>query len=137
MPVKRKIKKSLAQHNPKLARQWHPEKNLGLRPRDFRPHSNVKVWWKCTKGHEWKASINNRVKGTGCPYCSSRKVGADNNLAIIFPKIAREWHPKKNFGITPKDFLPHSNVKVWWKCKKGHEWKATISNRVLGRRCPY
>ena len=25
-----------------------------------------------------------------------------------------------------------SAKKVWWKCEKGHEWQATISNRSKG-----
>jgi uncharacterized Zn-finger protein len=30
------------------------------------------------------------------------------------------------------------NVKKWWKCKQGHTWEATISNRVGGgTQCPY
>ncbi|MCH5314701.1 MAG: zinc-ribbon domain-containing protein, partial [Eubacterium sp.] len=29
------------------------------------------------------------------------------------------------------------NKKVWWKCCKGHEWQATISDRNNGRGCPY
>ena len=137
MPAKRKPKKSLTQLYPNLARQWHPEKNLGLRPKDFGPYSNVKVWWKCKKGHEWKAKIANRVIGRGCPYCAGKKVGADNNLAVLFPEVARDWHPKKNGKLRPRNVRPHTNKNIWWKCKKGHEWQDTISHRVDGRGCPY
>ena len=61
--------------NPKLASEWHPTKNGDLRPEEVKPLSNKKVWWKCPKGndHEWEATIDNRSKGTGCPYCSGRK----------------------------------------------------------------
>ncbi len=30
-----------------IARQWNYEKNGGLIPRDIRPRSNKKAWWKC------------------------------------------------------------------------------------------
>ena len=26
---------------------------------------------------------------------------------------------------------------MWWRCIKGHEWEARISNRTLGKDCPY
>ena len=137
MPAKRKTKKSLAQRYPKLARQWHPEKNLGLRFGDFRPHSGAKVWWKCIKGHEWQDTISHRVGSRGCPYCSGRRAGADNNLAVLFPEIARQWHPTRNANLTPYNVRPGSQKKVWWICEKGHEWQAFIDNRTKGRGCPY
>jgi hypothetical protein len=32
--------------------------------------ANKKVWWQCSIGHEWEATVNNRSsKGSGCPYC--------------------------------------------------------------------
>ena len=30
-----------------------------------------------------------------------------------------------------------SNKKVWWQCKKGHEWEATVGSRAMGTGCPY
>lgn len=30
----------------------------------------------------------------------------------------------------------NSGKKVWWKCKKEHEWKSSISNRTSGNGCP-
>jgi DNA-directed RNA polymerase subunit RPC12/RpoP len=68
-----KGKNDLITLNPKLAKEWNYEKNGDLRPEDFMPNSNKKVWWKCSKGHEWQAIIASRNKGNGCPYCSGRK----------------------------------------------------------------
>jgi hypothetical protein len=33
--------------------------------------SDAKVAWRCVKGHTYRASISNRVRGTGCPSCAS------------------------------------------------------------------
>ncbi|MBO5889025.1 MAG: zinc-ribbon domain-containing protein, partial [Clostridia bacterium] len=63
----------LATVNPKLAREWNSKKNGDLKPEDFMPYSNKKVWWKCEKGHMWQATIARRSNGSGCPYCSGRK----------------------------------------------------------------
>ena len=45
---------------PQLAKQWHPTKNEGLTPNMVTCGSHKKVWWLCSKGHEWKASIHSR-----------------------------------------------------------------------------
>ena len=65
---------NLAVINPDLANQWHSTKNRSLTPRDVGPNSMKKVWWICEKGHEWVASVHNRNRGTGCPYCAPRKI---------------------------------------------------------------
>jgi hypothetical protein len=63
----------LATVNARLALQWHPTKNGDLKPEHVLPGSGQKVWWKCEKGHEWLATINNRNKGNGCPECRKNR----------------------------------------------------------------
>ena len=58
---------------PYLVKEWHPTMNGELTPNDYSHGSNYKVWWKCSKGHEYEALIGNRARGTQCPYCSGRK----------------------------------------------------------------
>ncbi len=123
--------------NPTLAKQWHPEKNLDLQPDMIMGGSHKKVWWLGECGHEWEATVNNRSKGSGCPYCANRKVLAKfNDLATIFPEIAKEWHPDKNGELTPAMVTSQSNKKVWWMCENGHEWQARVEDRAHGNACP-
>ena len=129
-------KHNLQAINPRLAKQWHPTNNGSLTPKDVVPNSNKKFWWLCGRGHEWEATVGNRAKGRGCPYCAGRKVCDDNCLATLNPKLAKQWHPVKNDGLTPKDVTPGSNKKVWWMCNQGHEWKALVYSRNTGVRCP-
>ena len=42
------------------------------------------------------------AKNYRCPECSGRKVSKDNNLKVLFPKIAKEWHLKKNGDLNPE-----------------------------------
>lgn len=124
--------------NPNLAIEWNYDKNNGLTPEDVLPNSNRKVWWKCSKGHEWEASIDNRSKGRGCPFCSGNKVlKGENDLQTVNPTLAKEWNYDKNGDLKPEHFTANSGEKVWWKCDKGHEWQATIVNRNNGVSCPY
>ena len=116
--------------NPKLMAEWNFEKNIDIDPSKLTLGSNKKVWWKCENGHEWEAVIANRIKGTGCPFCSGRyAVKGVNDLQTINPTLAAEWNYERNNYLTPSDVLPNSNEKIWWKCNKGHEWQATINNR--------
>ena len=47
-----------------------------------------KVWWTCSKGHDYQATINHRSNGSGCPYCSNYKVLTGyNDLATINPEL--------------------------------------------------
>jgi len=123
--------------NPNLAKEWHPTRNGKITPLDVTPNANKKAWWICKKGHEWKANINNRGNGTGCPYCANKLASSENNLAVTNPELVKEWHPKKNGKITPNDVTPRSHKKVWWLCKKGHTWQAAINKRSIGRGCHY
>ena len=58
---------------PGLAREWHPTKNGSLTPKDVVSGSSKKVWWVCSNGHEWEATIHNRNRRTGCPFCFRSK----------------------------------------------------------------
>ena len=124
--------------NPLLASEWLHEKNGELTPSGVMPNSNKKVWWRCKNGHEWQATINQRNgRKTGCPYCAGQKlIPGQNDLQTTNPSLAKEWNYEKNENITPRDVMPHSNKKVWWKCGKGHEWQSTVNNRSNGSGCP-
>ncbi len=122
--------------NPTLAEEWNYEKNGKLKPEHFTANSSQKAWWKCSKGHEWQATIFNRNNGNKCPYCLGRHViKGENDLQTVNPSLAKEWDYEKNGGLTPVDVLPNSNKKVWWKCSAGHEWQATIQSRNNGSGC--
>ncbi len=128
----------LATVNPDLAKEWHPTKNGDLTPRDVTAGSHKKIWWKCNKGHEWQATVEGRNSGGGCPYCSNKRLLAGfNDLATVNPDLAKEWHPTKNGDLTPRDVTAGSHKKIWWKCKKGHEWQATVGARNDGLGCPF
>ena len=65
-----KTKKLLSEYK-ELCKEFHPTKNGDLKPEDFTWGSAKKVWWICSKGHEWDAIISSRTRGSGCPYCSA------------------------------------------------------------------
>ena len=122
---------------PELAKEWSP-KNEPLRSSMITVATHRKVIWQCKLGHEWTASVKSRtVNGTGCPYCSHNFVlPGFNDLASRFPEIAAEWS-ERNLPLTPDQVTAFKNIKVWWKCRLGHEWNTLISTRAGGSQCPY
>ncbi len=117
---------------PQLVDEWHPRNEK--RPEEFLPMSGAKVWWKCRFGHEWRAVISSRSRGSGCPVCKSKVPTRKNCLSNTAPQLVDEWHPRNE--KRPEEFLPMSGAKVWWKCRFGHEWVARIANRSRGSGCP-
>ncbi len=124
--------------HPELAAQWDGSKNALLTPDQVSAQSGRKIWWQCEKGHVWQSTINKRIRGDGCPYCSGHRPSKEYCLQTCYPAIAAQWHPERNKGLTPRDVTPGSGRNVWWQCEKGHEWKASVSNRSRrGHNCPY
>lgn len=139
---------SLAKVNPEAAGEWYYEKNCGFGPEDFSYGSQVNVWWQCSenKEHVWRTRILTRgVQKRNCPQCSGTylqnvRVPKERSLAYCFPKLAHEWHPTRNKGVTPRDFLANSKMLVWWQCSrnKKHAWECDPSRRIQQNAgCPH
>lgn len=136
--IKTLIKKngSLFDKAPNLAKEWLSKKNNNISIRDITAKSNKKYYWKCCDcNHVWQASASTRLAGHGCPVCSGAVATESNNLAVKAPDLANEWHPTKNGNLKPENVKPYSSKVVWWRCSRGHEWKASVSNRFQGRNC--
>lgn len=126
----------LATTHPEIVLQWDYERNI-LKPKEVSHGSKQKVWWKCSQGHSWDATIGSRVNGNGCPYCSGKKVlNGYNDLATTHPSIAKEWDYELNNSLSPFDLTAGSNRKIHWICKYGHRWSTTVYHRVRGTGCP-
>jgi hypothetical protein len=130
------IDNCLATVNPDLARQWHPLKNDKLTPYDVTLKSHRKVWWVCSKGHDWKTSAAERTR-FGCPYCNGKKVCPENSLAFKFPDIVKQWHPTLN-KLTPSEVTAFSGKRATWLCDEcGYVWDTVISARTGQKQgCP-
>jgi hypothetical protein len=95
---------SLAFLHPEISQQWHKEKNGDLTPSQVTPGSNKIVWWLCPQTcpygciHEYQQIIQDKVKGIGCPYCStsgSTKICYHQSLSFLYPEISKQWHKGK------------------------------------------
>lgn len=128
---------------PELMAEWDFEKNNAIRlfPYNVSVRTTRKAWWKCPNGHpSYFSSISSRTgSGTGCAVCKNKRVlSGVNDLATTRPELLEQWNYEKNneLGITPDSVTEVSGKKVWWRCRKGHEWEATIAHIAYGRGCP-
>ncbi len=135
---------SLAALYPGLAREWSP-KNGDLKPNHVRPSCNLLVWWTCpVPDHEdyqhTVACRTDKNKPISCPVCDGVQPEKSDSLAALYPRIAKDWHPKLNPNLSPWHFTPSATTVVWWRCSENesHEWPAPIAYRTRGSgACPY
>lgn len=132
---------SLASKFPELAKEWDYDKNGDASPNDIAFGSHKKVWWKCSRNHEWESAVNARTnsgRARVCARCCGQKVCEDNCLLVKNPELAKEWDYSKNNELTPRTVMPSSDKKAWWVCCRGHSYFANIKNRNLNSAgCPY
>lgn len=132
---------NLAETYPEIAAEWNYERNYPLIPENLAPYSSEKVWWKCSKGHEWRTSVGNRTaKGTICPVCSKLKLPkkAKTNLASYRPDVAELWDYEKNGELKPSMVGGKSAIRAWFKCPIcGYNWNE-VAGHVARRQyiCP-
>jgi len=139
---------SLKKLRPDIFSEWSPN-NIDLDPCTIGIGSEKKAWWMCSKcNHEWQARVANRTStnGTGCPNCAEKSrsqkkilkgIAISGTLAKRFPLIAKEWHKTKN-KTSPNKLSPNSGMRVWWICKRNHEWQARVIDRAKnGTGCPF
>lgn len=131
----------LATTFPEIAKEWHPTKNGILLPTQVIRGTTKKVWWKCAKGHEWEARVASRTDKTfkqGCPFCSGRyAIAGETDLLTISVELAKEWDYERNGELSPNQVKIGTHQKVWWRCKKGHSYSASIHSRTnMNSGCP-
>lgn len=108
----------LATKRPDLALEWHPFKNGNLTPFDVTCGYDKKVWWQCSKGHEWKSTVNHRNSGTGCPRCNNSKgeMKIDEILSTFDIPHGSQYTFKDLRGY--KDKILKFDVSVFWDKEK-------------------
>ena len=50
-------RKQYVSDNARLMAEWDWENNINLDPTQLTVGSGKKAWWKCSKGHQWEATI--------------------------------------------------------------------------------
>ena len=121
-----------------LLKEWDESRNFPLTPDTVSYGSKKKVWWTCENGHSWQTTVHVRSEGSGCPYCTGRKVlPGFNDLGTLYPDVAAQWDREKNGSLSPRDVSTGSKIRIWWRCPEGHSWQSPVASRTAwGHGCP-
>ena len=96
-----------------LLKEWDESRNFPLTPDTVSYGSKKKVWWTCENGHSWQTTVHVRSEGSGCPYCTGRKVlPGFNDLETLYPDVAAQWDREKNGPLSPRDVSGGALVAV-------------------------
>jgi len=88
---------SLFEIAPNLVKEWHPSANGNLTPRNVNIGYAKKVWWICTEGHEWQATIKYRRNQKDCPFCEKEGVKKETGETLSIPMIGKNRRKGKRF----------------------------------------
>lgn len=117
----RKVDKtnSLEMIFPEISKEWHPNKNLDLKPCDVVHCSYKKVWWLGECGHEWAAIVKSRtrpVNPTGCPICKNSRGERKIEKILLDKSIPYQKQVRfptcRDKNCLPFDFMVGDNVLI-------------------------
>ena len=109
---------------PEIAKEWNYARNEDLHPEDVSAKSSLKVWWKCSEGHEWKATVGNRThNNSGCPRCNIENVNSFCEQAVFY--YIRKAFPDainsdQHLGIELDIFIPSIMTAVEYDGEAWH-----------------
>lgn len=118
--------------NPSLAREWNYRKNGTLKPSQVLFGSAKKVWWVCSKGHEWRTQINVRNNGCNCPICSRKMINSSSKRKVLMidlktNQVIKEFDSisdaSKSIGVSPSNISAVCLKKPKRKSCGGYKWK--------------
>ena len=122
LPIKGKT--DLLTLYPETAKEWDYERNGDLRPEDISAKSSITVWWKCSEGHEWRATVGNRThNNSGCPRCSIENVNSFCEQAVFYyikKAFPDAINSDQHLGIELDIFIPSIMTAVEYDGEAWH-----------------
>ena len=102
------------------------EKGYDLPIEDYKG-VNIKIKYKCNKGHIYSQLPSNHLKGQSCPICG----GTRKKTSEEYYKECKE----KGYDLPIEDYK-NARTKIKHKCPKGHIYSQTPHSHLKGRGCP-
>ena len=88
---------SLFEIAPTLVKEWHPTANGNLTPRNLEVVYPKKVWWICSEGHDWQATIKSRMDQNDCPICEKEGVKEETDEILSISMLGKNRRKSKRF----------------------------------------
>jgi len=84
-----------------------------LTPKDVISGTGKKVWWVCSRGHEWQATVVNRNRGRGCPFCHSHTSQLELRVFCEMKHIFKNVEHRKKFSGKECDvYIPELRLAI-------------------------
>ena len=107
-----------------LLAQWHPTLNKGLSPRNLVATYTRKLWWLCPTGHEWQATLKNRLKGGRCPHCVQVIDGAKPERSV--KPMRRKKKPRISFFRIENNDVLDSYTETDFRKEKRYPYHMSV-----------
>ena len=122
---------------------WQTNNRNHIYPDELVKCSHRKASWLCKQyGHSYEMTVQDKIRGRGCPFCSGKRVlKGFNDLQSKYPDlISNEWdyvHNDAN-NIHPDELTKGSEAKVAWKCSHCcSHYEMIVYNKINGQGCPF
>lgn len=124
----------LATTHPNLAAEWDRDRN-DHSPQTVLAGTPRKAWWVASCGHAWHASIRARAAGSGCPFCTGKRVDQTNSVLSVWSQAAQWWHPDN--PDSPAEVHRGTAKARLFRCPEGHEFSDRVDKiAARERKCP-
>ena len=98
----------------------------------FYINSQTKLRWRCAEGHTWEAIPASVKRGRWCGECGDKRA-AIKKFAHTIDEM--QTLAKARGGECLSSSYEGTDIKLRWRCEKGHEWEAAPRLVVKGRWC--
>lgn len=111
-----------------IINEFDTEENekIGIRLEEISYGTNKKAYWKCNRGHRWKAMIGKRTTDRcGCPYCKSNRISFPESfiyyaLESVIPNIERNYRMPGYGGLELDICLPDQKLVIEYDGSNWH-----------------
>lgn len=115
----------LSQYPDTVKKYWDYDRNK-IKPDEIASKSSQKVWWKCPVGHKWKATVANKVNGSGCPKCNIENVNSFCEQSFYF--YIKQTFPDainsdQHIGMELDIYIPSKNIAIEYDGQPWHKNK--------------
>lgn len=114
--------------HPNIAKEWDYSKN-DKTPYDVSYGCGKKVWWICSEGHSYEATVNHRTSknGTGCPICFQGRQTSFAEQALyyyikqIYPDALNRYKDIFDNGMELDIFIPSIKLGIEYDGEAWHK----------------
>lgn len=115
----------LSQYPDIVKKYWDYDRNK-IKPDEVASQSGQKVWWHCPVGHKWKATVSNKVKGSGCPTCNIENVNSFCEQAFYFyvkKAFPDAVNSDQHIGMELDVYIPSKKTGIEYDGQPWHKTK--------------